>query len=75
MQNWLANYILREQSGHAGASIWLTLVPIQFEPDIVVDRFTEVSLALTPYLVILLYVMPLYRGISRISLDSKTGLT
>ena len=43
MQNWIANYILRDLTGQQDAQIWNNLLPMQFEKDLEFDEFKLVS--------------------------------
>jgi hypothetical protein len=39
MQNWIANYILREVTGIDESHIWNNIVPTRFEQDLEFDDF------------------------------------
>ena len=49
------------------ASIWMHLVPMQVDEDILIrDDFQKVLINLLPHILILLYVVPMYRTIATI---------
>lgn len=63
----MANYILRKETEIPDASIWMHLVPMQVDEDILIrDDFQKVLINLLPHILILLYVVPMYRTIATI---------
>lgn len=54
VQNWLANYVLREVTGEEGAQIWMTMVGMKLEEEWTSDPFQRAAAKLMPYLLLCL---------------------
>ena len=70
-QNWVANAVLRNESGIWTASISSLTVPMTSEP-IEFDEFETVSKNIFPLLIVLMYIVPIHRLVMRIVTEKES---
>lgn len=71
-QNWLANFFLRNLTGNVEAVIVDLTVPFKTEKR-VEDEFQRVFESLIPFVMVLIYVLPIKRILTRIVSEKGSG--
>jgi len=71
IQNWIANAILRKETGKKTATIDMGIVPFASEK-FVEDEFGGVITGLIPFFLLLIYILPVSKVIERITSEKES---